>query len=74
MINKWQFCAAKQAKSTNYAASPFCGEYMKIMLLVRNYAKTGLLPKIMLAQSIKAYQQPRATTVAVVIFSLCLFC
>ena len=23
MINKWQFCAAKQAKSANYAGSAF---------------------------------------------------
>ena len=50
---------------------------MKIMLLMMNYAKTGLLPKIMLAQS----NESLAPTLRrncnfdffVFIFSLCLF-
>ena len=45
MINKWQFCASKLAKSANYAGSAFFGNYMKIMFVKTNYAE------IMLAQS-----------------------
>ena len=51
---------------------------MKIMLLMMNYTKTGLLPKMMLAQSNESRKrQPCAATVilifAVFISSLCLF-
>ena len=45
MISKWQFCAAKLAKSANYAGSAFFGNYMKIMFVKTNHAE------IMLAQS-----------------------
>ena len=36
MINKWQFCAAKLAKSANYASNAFSGKYMKIKLVMMN--------------------------------------
>ena len=39
MINKWQFCAAKLAKSANYCSSAFFAKYIKIMLVMTNYAK-----------------------------------
>ena len=49
---KDNFRAEKLAKSANYARSAFFRKYMKIMLLNRN--DDGIMPKIMLAQSIEA--------------------
>ena len=39
MINKLQFCAAKLAKSANYCSRAFFAKYIKIMLVMTNYAK-----------------------------------
>ena len=39
MINKWQFCAAKLAKSANYASSALFWKSMKSILVLVNYAK-----------------------------------
>ena len=38
-MNKWQFCAAKLAKSANYVSSTFLGGNRKIMLVMTSYAK-----------------------------------
>ena len=41
MINKWKFCAAKLAKSADYASSAFFSENKwNIMLVMTDYAKT----------------------------------
>ena len=41
VINKWQFCTAKLAQSANYSSGAFFRNIhlMKIMLVMRNYAK-----------------------------------
>ena len=41
VINKWQFCTAKLAKSANYSSGASFRNIhlMKIMLVMRNYAK-----------------------------------
>ena len=53
MIIKWQFSAAKLAKQANYASSALFGKYLKIMLVMTNYAKNYASQEPVLAQSIK---------------------